>query len=129
MLSNVPGASYTDLRIASASAKFNQLAPVLRDSQIGMSTRRLILEACVRSRLCYAVQAERPSAAEMKRLESCWHGCLRRMVRGGFRRKGAAAGADVCRASCGGTTNPRCVVCSQSVTCVLEYMQLTKCVH
>ena len=94
MLSNVPGATYTDLRIASASAKFNQLAPVLRDSQIGMSTRRLILEACVRSRLCYAVQAERPSAAELKRLESCWNGCLRRMVRGGYRRKGSKSGTE-----------------------------------
>ena len=59
-----------------------------------MSTRRLILEACVRSRLCYAVQAERPSAAELKRLESCWNGCLRLMVRGGFRRKGSQAGAE-----------------------------------
>ena len=94
MLSNLPGATFTDLRIASATAKFNQLATVLRDGQIGMATRRLILEACVRSRLCYATQAQRPTALELKRLSVCWNGFLRRIVGGGFRRKGAEAGPE-----------------------------------
>ena len=43
------------------------------------------VSACDRPRLTYATQSCRPSKIEIKKLESCWHGCLRRMVKGGFR--------------------------------------------
>ena len=80
---------FTGMRIARATAKFNELGNVLRDQEIHLSIRRHLLEACVRPRLTYATQSWRPSEQQMKKLESCWHGFLRRMVKGGFRRKPA----------------------------------------
>ena len=47
------------------------------------------LEACVRSRLLYSVQAWQLSARELQRIEVVWNGFLRRMVKGGFARKNA----------------------------------------
>ena len=79
--------TYTDLRISSALSKFYEMSTVFKDGEINMPTRRKILEACVRSRLVYATQASWPSEAEIKKLESCWYGCLRKMVRGGYRKK------------------------------------------
>ena len=77
----------TDLRIAKATAKFHELENVLRDSEIYLSIRKKFLEACVRPRLTFATQSWRLSEIEIKKLESCWHGFLRRMVKGGFRNK------------------------------------------
>ena len=37
----------------------------------------------------YSVQAWQLNAKEMEKLESVWHGFLRRMVKGGFKRKNA----------------------------------------
>ena len=79
--------NYVDLRISKATSKFNELGRVLKDKQISLSTRRNILEACVRSRLTYGLQSWYPSETQLKFLESCWHGFLRCMVKGGFRRK------------------------------------------
>ena len=78
---------FTGMRIARATAKFNELGNVLRDREIHLSIRRKLLEACVRPRLTYATQSWRPSEQQIKKLESCWFGFLRRMVKGGFRRK------------------------------------------
>ena len=58
------------------------------------SIRKKFLEACVRPRLIYATQSWRPSEIEIKKLESCWHGFLRRMVKGGFRNKPTEPGND-----------------------------------
>ena len=80
---------FTGIRIARATAKFNELGNVLRDKEIHLSTRRKLLEACVRPRLTYATQSWRPTEKQIKKLESCWFGFLRRMVKGGFRRKPA----------------------------------------
>ena len=77
----------TDLRIAKATAKFHELSSVLRDHEINISIRKNLLEACVRPRLAYATQAWRPLENELKKLEACWFGFLRRMVKGGFRKK------------------------------------------
>ena len=52
-----------------------------------MSTRTKILEACVRSRLLYSVQTWQLSATEQNKIESLWHGFLRKMVTNGFKRK------------------------------------------
>ena len=77
----------TDLRIAKATAKFHELSNILRDNEIHLSIRRNLLEACVRPRLTYATQCWRPYEQEIKKLEACWFGFLRRMVKGGFRKK------------------------------------------
>ena len=77
----------TALRIAKATAKFNELSDVLRDNEIHLSIRKKYLEASVRPRLTYASQAWKPSEAEIVKLEACWHGFLRRMIKGGFRNK------------------------------------------
>ena len=81
------GRNSTALRIAKATAKFNELSDVLRDSEIHLSIRKKYLEASVRPRLTYATQAWRPLQQEIDKLEACWHGFLRRMIKGGFRRK------------------------------------------
>ncbi len=76
--------------IASAFQKWNELKFVLTDNRIKMSTRVRFLEACVRSRLVYSIQAWIPSVRESQKLETIWHGFLRKMVRGGYRRKDAS---------------------------------------
>ena len=73
---------FTGKRIARATAKFNELGNVLRDKEINLSVRRKRLEACVRPRLTYATQSWRPTEQQIKKLESCWFGFLRRMVKG-----------------------------------------------
>ena len=52
-----------------------------------MSTRKKLLEACVRSRLTFGVQAWLPKEEEIRKLEVCWFQCLRNMVNGGWRRR------------------------------------------
>ena len=81
------GRNSTALRIAKATAKFNELSDVLRDTDIHLSIRKKFLEASVRPRLAYATQAWKPLQEEIDKLEACWHGFLRRMVKGGFRKK------------------------------------------
>ena len=83
-----------DLRLAKATAKFPQLENVLCDSEIHLSIRKKFVEGCVRPRLTYATQSCRPSEIEIKKLESWWHGFLRRMVKGGFRNKPTEPGND-----------------------------------
>ena len=77
---------YTDHRIARATAKFNELRAALCDTNVQLQTRKKILESCVRSRLVYGLQACYSNEAEMKKLESCWSGLLRSMVKGGWKR-------------------------------------------
>jgi len=43
----------------------------------------------VHSRLLYSVQAWQLNASEMQKIESAWHCFLRRMIKGGFKRKNA----------------------------------------
>ena len=59
---------------------------IFLDKRIFLSTRVKFLEACVRSRLLYSVQAWQLGAEEMRKLESVWCGFLRRLVKGGFSR-------------------------------------------
>ena len=85
-LSNDPNTCFTELRTSRANGKFFELYRVLTDSAVNMYTRRRILEACVRARLTYGTQACFPNEKEMKRLETCWYGMLRRIVKNGHRR-------------------------------------------
>ena len=67
----------------------SEMKSVFLDKRIFLSTRIKFLEACVRSRLFYSVQAWQLGAKDMQKLEAvCW--CfLRRMVKGGFSRRNA----------------------------------------
>ena len=91
MLSNetTTTSAFLNHQIASAYSKWNELKSILLDKRIFLSTRIKFLEACIRSRLLYSVQAWQLGAREMQKLESVWHGFLRRMVKGGFKRKNA----------------------------------------
>ena len=52
-----------------------------------MSNYSKKIEACVRSRLLYSAQSWELLASEIRKLESIWHGFLRKMVSNGFKRK------------------------------------------
>ena len=53
-----------------------------------MKTKVRFLNAYIKTRLLYSVQACSLSAVELANLESIWYGFLRKMVRNGFKRKG-----------------------------------------
>ena len=78
---------FTEYRVTRAKAKFNELKDVLADPKVNRRTRRKILEACVRSRLLYGIDAVLPSEVQIKRLETCWMECLRSMVKNGWKRR------------------------------------------
>ena len=78
---------YLSYRISSAYQKWNELKHVLTDKRIFLSTRIKLLEACVRSRLLYSCRSWDLLATELRKLESIWHGFLRRMVKNGFKCK------------------------------------------
>ena len=88
-INNGNNSEYINHRTSAAISKFNEMSNVLQDQHIKMNTRMKLLEACVRSRLLYATQCSYPKEADIKKLEVCWHRFLRRMVRGGFRRRNA----------------------------------------
>ena len=82
---------FLTFRISSAFQKWNELKHVFTDKRIFMKTRIKLLEACVRSRLCYSCQSWELSASELRKLESIWHSFLRKMVANGYRRKNVPA--------------------------------------
>ena len=86
VLSTCKGDGLIEYRVARANAKFNEMRKVLCDFKIKKHTRRRLLEACVRSRLTYGLQACYPSEVQLKKLESCWFQILRNVVRGGWKR-------------------------------------------
>ena len=61
---------YLAFRISSAFQKWTELKHVLTDRRILMSTRSKLLEACIRSRLLYSVQAWELTAKELRKIES-----------------------------------------------------------
>ena len=78
---------YLSFRISSAFQKWNELKHILTEKRINMSSRIKILEACVRSGLLYSAQSCELSASELRKLETIWHGFLRKMINNGFKRK------------------------------------------
>ena len=60
---------YLTFRISSAFQKWNELKHVLTD------------------RLLYSAQSWELSASELRKLETIWHGFLRKMINNGFKRK------------------------------------------
>ena len=75
-----------ELQISKAMAKFNEYRTVFSDRYVNMSTKRKLLEACVRMRLTYSSQAWLPNETEITKMESCWSQMLRSLVRGGWKR-------------------------------------------
>ena len=71
---------FLSFRISSAFQKWTELKHVLTDKIILMSTRVKILEACVPSRLLYSAQSWELTAAELNKIESIWHGFLRKKI-------------------------------------------------
>ena len=78
---------FLSFRISSAFQKWTELKHALTDKRILMSIRVKILEACVRSRLLYSAQSWELTASELNKIESIWHGFLRKMITNGFKRK------------------------------------------
>ena len=83
--------SYLTSRISAAFQKWNELKLVLTDKKINLASRVIMLEACVRSRLLYSAQSWELSAKELSKIETIWHGFLRKMVVNGFKRKNVPA--------------------------------------
>ena len=78
---------FLTFRISSAFQKWNELKHVFMDKRIFMTTRIKLLEACVRSRLCYSCQSWELTASELRKLETIWHSFLRKMISNGYKRK------------------------------------------
>ena len=74
-------------RIESAECKYYEYAKKLMNFQIHLVTRVKIMNALVRSRLAYGCQTWTLNTEQQNRLNSFYCGLLRRMVRGGYKRK------------------------------------------
>ena len=82
------GDAEIDLRIALAEGKFYELAKKLLNKKILLQTRTYILNTIVRSRLTYSCQTWNLTKRQMDRINSTYVGMLRKMLKGGYRRKG-----------------------------------------
>ena len=85
-LSNEPKPKFLSIQIGLAYAAWNDHKKVLKDQRIKLWTRVKIAESLVRSRLTYA--QDRLQVHEKSKIDSIWLRFCRRMVKGGFRRKG-----------------------------------------
>ena len=74
-------------RVDSAEAKYYEHAKTLMNFKILLRTRVQILNTLVRSRLTYGCQVWTLSTVQRNRLHSFYCGLLRKMIRGGFKRK------------------------------------------
>ncbi len=115
--------------IASAFQKWNELKHVLTDNRIKMSTRVRFLEACVRSRLVYSIQAWSPSANESQKLETIWHGFLRKMIRGGYKRKDTSDSENINWSFVYSNADLRNITKTSKLTDFCEFQHLKYIVH
>ena len=74
-------------RIESAECKFYEHAKKFMNFKINLTTRVRILNSLVRSRLTYGSQTWNINSTQQTRINGFYCGLLRRMVRGGYRRK------------------------------------------
>lgn len=75
------------MRIDMAEAKFYEHGKKLMNFNIDLSTRILILNSLVRSRLTYGCQTWTLSNSQKGRLNASYMSMIRKMVRGGYKRK------------------------------------------
>ena len=76
-----------DKRIGMANAKFSSLKKLLCNYRIKLTIRIRFYEAYVRTRLCYCCETWTLTKRQLKRIESTHINFLRRMIRGGMKRK------------------------------------------
>ena len=81
------GDAEIDLRIAVAQNKYNQMSKKLQNRKIYLKTRVYIMNVMVRSRLTYSCQTWNINKQQQERIRSAYTSLLRRMVKGGFKRK------------------------------------------
>ena len=87
MISNTDSNKMIEHRIASATGKFHEMKKVFTDHRIRIITRADLLTSFVRSRLMYNCATWEFGSFKIRKLEVEWIRCLRRLVKGGFRRK------------------------------------------
>ena len=76
-----------ELRIDSAETKFYEIGKKIMNFKIALNTRVKILNSLVRSRLTYSCQAWTLTERQKQRICSTYHSMLRKLVKGGYRRK------------------------------------------
>ena len=81
------GDAEINLRIDVAENKFYQLGKKLLNYKILLRTRVKVLNAMVRSRLTYSCQTWNVTARQMERINSSYSSMLRKIIKGGYRRK------------------------------------------
>ena len=70
-----------------AESKFYEHGKKFMNYRINLAVRTSILNSLVRSRLTYGCQTWMLTTAQMKQIDSCYTSMLRKMVRGGYKRK------------------------------------------
>ena len=81
------GDTELNLRIDGAESKFYSLGKKFLNKRIRVKTRVTILNALVRNRLVYACPIWTASSAQLRKINSSYMSMLRKMVKGGFKRK------------------------------------------
>ena len=81
------GNAEIELRIDAGESKFYELGKNLMNYKIKLHTRVRMLNSLVRSRLTYACQSWSITRIQLNRLSSTYCAMLRKMVKGGYRRK------------------------------------------
>ena len=76
-----------DMRIDAAHCKFYELGKNFMNQRIALVTRVKVFNALVRSRLTYSCQTWTLTKKHASRMNAAYMSLLRRMVRGGFKRK------------------------------------------
>ena len=81
------GDAEIDLRKQIAENKFYELSKKFLNQNIRIRTRVKILNSIVRSRLAYSCQTWNLTKRQMDRIDSTYTSMLRKMVKGGYRKK------------------------------------------
>ena len=81
------GDAELELRIDTAESKFYELGKQFLNYRIMLNTRVKVFNALVRSRLTYACQTWNLTKKQMRHLNASYMSMIRKMVRGGYRRK------------------------------------------
>ena len=81
------GYAEVDLRKQTSENKFYELSKKFLNQNIRIRTRVKILNSIVRSRLTYSCQTWNLTKRQMDRIDSTYTSMLRKMVKGGYRRK------------------------------------------
>ena len=76
------------LRVDVAECKFYSLARNLMNKKINLKTRIAMLDSMVRSRVTYSCQTWSITKTQLNRLQSLYMSFIRKMVNGGYKRKG-----------------------------------------